>query len=148
MIRTKVSVPKTNVIFRFEKGEELHTSSSSDVFCENRGAFVNMTPQSFGMSDRVGKKLTRRSTSEGSSGGLSALVTLISKSTVGSYSCLSTVSHKFFKADDDEEDVENDSSDEYRDRSILDDGDTSLQSFSSARLICRNAATAALANPT
>ena len=83
MIRTKVSVPKTNVIFRFEKGEQFNTSSSRHVFCENSGALVNMTPQSFGMSDRDGKKLTRRSTSEGSNGGLSALVTLISKSTVG-----------------------------------------------------------------
>ena len=124
---------------------------------ENSGAFVNMTPQSLGMmsDDRVGKKLTRRSTSEGSNGGLSAFVTLISKSTVGSLSCLSTLLHKFFKAveEEEEEDVETDSSDECRDRSMLDDfeddddDDDALYSNSSLRLICRNTFTAAFANP-
>ena len=63
---------------------------------------------------------------------------------------LSTLDHIFFNADDDvEEVVENDSSDEYRDRSMLDDDDNdSWHSFSSVRLICCNALTAALANPT
>ena len=83
MIRTKVSVPKTNVIFRFEKGEQFNTSSSKLVFCENSGALVKMTPQSFGMSDRDGKKITRRSTSDGSHASLSAFVRIISNSTVG-----------------------------------------------------------------
>ncbi len=101
------------------------------------------------MSNRVGKKLTRRSTSEGSNGGLSGLVTLSSKRTVGSLSCLSTLLHRFFSAvEDEEEDVDIDSSDECRDRSMLDEDEDSLYSFASLCLICRNAFTAALAKPT
>ena len=134
-MRTKVSVPKTNVILLPDDEDALLlllfiTCSNKDVFCENNGAFVNITPQSFGIlsTGNNEKKLIRRSTSEGSNGGLSALVTLISKRTVGSYVlsvCWSTVSHTFFKIanDDDEDDEEdafdaNDSSDEYRELSF------------------------------